>query len=150
VAPADFVDWSRMHTSFEGMAAITDAPADLTGGGDPVRLFAGVVSPPFFDLLRVRPLLGRTFRPEEATVGKQHVVILGHSLWASRFGADASIVGRTLMLNGVAWEVVGVLPATFEFPDGSLDLWFATALAACALPARRAMRIEPVNALRQS
>ena len=128
VAPADFIDWTKMNNSFEGMAAMTEAPADLTGVGEPVQLSAGVVSPPFFDVLRVRPLLGRTFRSEEATVGKHHVVILGHSLWASRFGADASIVGRTLMLNGIACEVVGVLPATFEFPDGSLDLWAPLAL----------------------
>jgi predicted permease len=138
VAPADFVDWTKMSNSFDGMAAMTDSPADLTGTGEPLRLFAGVVSPPFFDVLRVRPLLGRTFRSEEATVGRHHVVILGHSLWTSRFGADTNIVGRTLMLNGVAWEVVGVLPETFEFPDSSLDLWAPLALDGGSEPLSRA------------
>ena len=128
VSPADFVDWTRMNGSFDAMAAMSTAPADLTGSGDPVRLFAGVVSPPFFDVFRVHMLLGRNFRVEEGIVGKHRVVILGHALWTSRFGADAAIVGRTIALNGVPHEVVGVLPATFEFPDDSLDLWAPLAL----------------------
>ena len=91
VAPADFLDWTTMNNSFESIAAMTDTTADLTGFGEPVRLFVGVVSPPFLDVLRVRPLLGRTFRPEEGTTGKHHVAILGHSLWVSRFGG----IGRS-------------------------------------------------------
>lgn len=123
VAPADYLDWVKMNASFESMAAMTTTAADLTGTGDPVRLFVGVVSPPFFDVLRVRPMLGRTFRPEEGIVGKHRVVILSHQLWTSRFGGDRSLVGRMLPLNGIPHEVVGVLPATFEFPDDSLDMW---------------------------
>jgi putative ABC transport system permease protein len=128
VAPADFLDWTKMNNSFESMAAMTDTAVDLTGSGEPVRLFAGVVSPAFFDVLGVRLLLGRTFRPEEATTGKHHVAILGHSLWVSRFGANRTIVGRTLIFDGVPWEVVGVLPPTFEFPVNSLDLWIPLAI----------------------
>ena len=66
VAPADFLDWSKMSGAFEAMAAFTPVTADLTGSGEPVRLFAGGVSTPFFDILRVTPVLGRSFRPEEA------------------------------------------------------------------------------------
>jgi putative ABC transport system permease protein len=128
VAPADYVDWTRMNSSFDAMAAMTGAPADLTGAGDPVRLFAGVVSPPFFDVFRVRMMIGRTFRSEEGVIGKHRVVILGHQLWTTRFGADSAIVGRTMVLNGIPHEVVGVLPPTFEFPDDSLDLWAPLAL----------------------
>ena len=128
VSPADYVDWTHMNGSFDAMAAMGAAPADLTGVGDPVRLFAGVVSPPFFDVFRVHMLLGRSFRPEEGIVGRHRVVILGHPLWTGRFGGDATIVGRTIALNGVPHEVIGVLPATFEFPDDSLDLWTPLAL----------------------
>jgi putative ABC transport system permease protein len=123
VSPADFVDWTAQATSFERMAAMTSLPADLTGVGDPVRLRAGAVSPSFFDLLGVRPLLGRTFREDEGTVGQHRVVILSHHLWTSQFGRDPSVVGRRLLLNGISHEVVGVLPATFESPDEMLDLW---------------------------
>ena len=86
VAPADYVDWAKMNASFDGMAAMTTVSADLTGVGEPVRLFAGAVSPPFFDLLRVHMALGRNFRSEEGIIGKHRVVILGspaleHALW---------------------------------------------------------------------
>jgi putative ABC transport system permease protein len=138
VAPADFIDWTTLNHSFEAIAAMTDAAADLTDAGEPVRLSAGMVSPPFFDLLRVRPLLGRSFRAEEATLGRHHVVLLGYSLWAGRFGRDAGIVGRTLTLNGMPWEVIGVLPPTFEFPDSSLDLWLPLPLEGGSEPPSRA------------
>src|SRR5262245_22105737 len=68
VSPADFLDWAKMNASFEAMAAMTSTSVVLTGSGEPEQLFAGVVSPPFFDILRVRPALGRTFRPDEASV----------------------------------------------------------------------------------
>ena len=116
VAPADFLDWARMNTVFEDMAAYVSITADLTGTGEPVRLMAAGVSPPFFDVLRIQPALGRTFRRGEATPGQHRVVILGHSLWEARFASDPQVVGRTITLNGVPHEVVGVLPAAFEFP----------------------------------
>jgi putative ABC transport system permease protein len=138
VAPADYVDWARMNTSFEGMAALTSVAADLTGAGEPVRLFAGAVSPAFFDIFRVPMALGRNFRTEEGVIGKHRVVILGYPLWSSRFGRDAAIVGKTIALNGIPHEVIGVLPATFEFPDDSLDLWAPLALDGGAEPLARA------------
>jgi putative ABC transport system permease protein len=123
VAPADFIDWARMNTVFEEMAAYTAITADLTGVGEPVRVAAAGVSPPFFDVLRVRPALGRSFRGEEATPGRHRVVMLGHSMWQGRFGSDPAAVGRTIALNGVPHEIVGVLPADFEFPDATIELW---------------------------
>ena len=90
VSPADFVDWTKMATSFDGMAAMSVVPADLTGVGEPVRLFVGAVTTQFFDVLRVNPMLGRRFRPEEGVAGKHRVVILGHRLWTTRFGRDRS------------------------------------------------------------
>ena len=138
VAPADFVDWTKMATSFERMAAMTWVPGDLTGAGDPVRLTVGAVSPAFFDVFGVTPMLGRTFRAEEAFTGKHRVVILGHALWTSRFGQDRSIVGRQLSLNGVPHEVVGVLPETFEFPDDTIDVWAPVPLEGGSAPLPRA------------
>jgi putative ABC transport system permease protein len=123
VAPADFVDWDRMNSSFEAMAAQDTLSADLTGQGEPVRLPAGAVSPSFFDIFRVTPMLGRSFRPEEGVVGNHRVVVLGHRLWRARFGSDRDVVGRKILLNGVPHEVAGVLPASFEFPDASIELW---------------------------
>lgn len=125
-----------MNTSFEGMSGLATNSADLTGNGDPERLIAGAVSPAFFDVLRVKPLLGRTFAPEEAIFGKHRVIVLGHRLWVSRFGSDRGIVGRSLMLNGNPWQVIGVLPATLEFPE-SIDQWGPLVLEGTPQPPSR-------------
>lgn len=128
VSPADFLDWSRMNGAFEAMAAYSPATVDLTGAGEPVRLFAGLVSAPFFDILRTPPVLGRSFRSEEARVGNHRVVILTNGLWQRRFGSNPSIVGQKIVLNGIPCEVIGVLPASFEFPDRTIELWAPLAL----------------------
>ena len=137
VAPADFLDWARMNTVFEDMAAYVVITADLTGVADPVRLFAAGVSPPFFDILRIQPALGRTFRREEATPGQHHVVVLSHALWQARFAGDPQVVGRKIVLNGVPHEIVGVLPADFEFPDATIELWAPMPLTGGAAPPTR-------------
>ena len=137
VSPADFLDWAQMNGAFEKIAAMTNMSADLTGAGEPVRLSAGAVSPPFFDALGVQPMLGRTFRAEEATAGQHRVVILSHELWQHRFGSDAAVVGRKIQLNGIPHEVIGVLPSTFEFPDTELALWAPLALEGGKQPPSR-------------
>ena len=128
VSTADFLDWSRMNGAFEVMAAQMASTVDLTGRGEPVRLRSGVVSPAFFDVLRVSPAIGRPFRPEEGTFGRHRVVILGHGLWQRQFGSDPAIVGARITLHGHPHEVIGVLPATFEFPGEPVDLWVPLAL----------------------
>jgi len=138
VAPADYVDWAKMNTTFESIAAYTPMTVDLTGVGEPVRLPAAAVSPAFFDVFRTRPELGRTFRAEEGVVGNQRVVILGHGLWQRMFGSDPSVIGRRLVLNGGSHEVVGVLPSTFEFADGTIELWAPLALEGVSQPLPRA------------
>ena len=137
VAPADFLDWSKMSGAFEAMAAYTPITVDLTGSGEPVRLFAGGVSTPFFDILRVAPVLGRSFRPEEGKVGQHRVVVLNHGLWERRFGSNPSIVGQKIVLNGIAHDVIGVLPRSFEFPDRTIDLWSPLAFEGAAEPPTR-------------
>ena len=128
VSPADFIDWSTMQHSFDAIAALTPTTVDLTGTGEPIRLFAGAVSPPFFDVLGVAPAIGRTFVADEATAGRQRVALLGHKLWQEHYGKDAAIVGRTILLNGRPYEVIGILPETFEFPDATIGLWVPLSL----------------------
>ena len=123
VSPADFLDWARMNTSFTAMAALNGSTADLTGVGDPVQLPVAAVSAAFFDVLSVRPRLGRTFSAGEDVVGRHRVVVIGHALWQQRFGADRAVVGRTIALNGIPHEVIGVLPREFEFPGEEADIW---------------------------
>ncbi len=122
VAPADYLDWARLNTVFASMAAHMTVTADLTGQGEPVRVFSGRVSPAFFDVFGVKPALGRSFRPDETTANNR-VVILSDGTWRGRFGADPAIVGRSIQLNGTSWDVIGVLPPTFEFPDKTIEMW---------------------------
>jgi putative ABC transport system permease protein len=129
VSPADFLDWSRMNGAFERMAALDRVTVDMTGTQEPVRIRAGKVSPGFFEVLGVQPMSGRSFRDEEATVGRNRVVILTHTLWQKRFSSDRSVVGRRILLDSVPHEVVGVLPEDFEFPNTDLELWIPLALA---------------------
>jgi putative ABC transport system permease protein len=122
VSAADYLDWTRMAQSFSAMAAFTQATADLTGAGDPEKLEIAAVSTPFLDVFGVRPQLGRTFEPGEDTFGRHRVAILGHGLWQQRFGGDAAIVGRSIMLNGVPFQVAGVLPPIVVFPHNEPQL----------------------------
>jgi putative ABC transport system permease protein len=138
VAPADYLDWARMNGAFESMAAIFATGVDLTGSGEPVRLGAGGVSTPFFDVLRVRPALGRTFAPGEDRIGRNRVTLISHGLWQERFGADPSIVGRTIVLNGNVHEVIGVLPSTFRYLDPQIALWVPLVLEGGPQPPARA------------
>jgi putative ABC transport system permease protein len=146
VAPADYIDWARMNTVFESTAGVLNVTFDLTGSGEPVRLFAGFVSPPFFDLLGIRPMLGRSFHADENTPGQQRVAILGHALWQNRFGSDPNVVGRKVLLNGTPCEIVGVLPATFEYPDSTIEIWLPLVLEGGSEPPSRANHFLSVYA----
>ena len=121
VSPADFVDWARLNRSFTAMAAFLPTTADLTGSGDAVQVPVGGVTAAFFDVLGVRASLGRTFAEGDDVLGRQRVVVLSDALWRQRFGSDPSIIGRTITLNGVPQEVIGVLPAQFEFSTNRRD-----------------------------
>jgi putative ABC transport system permease protein len=123
VAAADYSDWARTNTVFESMAALGQTTRDLTGSGDPIRLGTGAVTPAFFDVFRIRMQLGRTFDPAEGILGRNRVAILSNGLWQRRFGSDPGVVGRTIVLNGLSHEIIGVLPASFGFHDPTLELW---------------------------
>jgi putative ABC transport system permease protein len=118
----NFWDVRRTSQSLEDAAAFTRYRTILTGRGEAVRLDAAEVSANLFDLLGVQPIAGRNFRPEESEPAKNKVVILGHGLWQQRFGGAADIIGQTITIDGVALEIVGVMPEGFSFPAGR-GLW---------------------------
>jgi putative ABC transport system permease protein len=113
----NFDDWRRQSGSFEGMSAYFEANFTLTHAGDPAQIWGAIVTPGFFETLGVAPALGRTFGAREGAAGGARVAILSHGLWQTRFGGDPAIVGRTVMLNSVSHEVIGVMPASFAHPD---------------------------------
>jgi putative ABC transport system permease protein len=113
----NFDDWRRQSASFDGMSAYFGASFTLTQAGDPAEIGGAIVTPGFFETLGVAPALGRTFGVHEGAAGGERVAILSHRLWQTRFGGNPAIVGRTVMLNSVSHEVLGVMPATFAHPE---------------------------------
>lgn len=120
-APASLRAWREHARSFEGLAAFQGATWTLTGEGEPISLHGSRVTPEYLDLLGVSPLFGRGFRPEEAKTGAVPVVLLGHDLWVSRFGADPGILGRSVTLEGTPRIVVGVMPPA-PYPTTALTI----------------------------
>ena len=118
----DFTDWRAQNSSFESMTGAGRSFLTLTGGEEPERLMATLVTGDFFDVLRVRPILGRGFLPEEDRPGAGRVVLMSHGLWQRRFGGDPNIVGRALTLNGEVYTVVGVAPPHLKLLS-STELW---------------------------
>jgi putative ABC transport system permease protein len=115
---SDYFAWAKQNQLFEGMAAYGPAEVTLTGVGESERLDGARVTAGFFSVLGVAPMLGRPFLAEEDRPGGPQVCVLSHKLWQSRFGASASILGKTITLNGKPYTVLGVMPPTFEYPWG--------------------------------
>jgi len=126
VAPATFTDVASLR-EFAVAGAVTNFSANLTGVELPERVTGARASADFFRLVGRSPRLGRTFLPEEMQPGADRVVVLSHGLWQSHFGADPTVVGRTVLLHGEAWTVIGVMPPGFAFPAGT-ELWAPLAL----------------------
>src|SRR6266478_1071598 len=96
---------------------------NLTGLGEPARLAGTFVSAELFSVLGARPERGRTFYPGEDAAGQDNYVILSHALWQQRFAGDPAIVGRSIELEGINRQVVGVMPESFRFPSAKTELW---------------------------
>ena len=123
ISTLNFLDWKNQNTVFTAMAAQTGGSVTLTGIDKPVQLRGSRVSAHYFDIFGVKPMLGRTFAPDEDQLGKERVVVLSHRIWESRFGADRSIIGRTISLDSQPYTVIGVMPAGNSFDRGWNDVW---------------------------
>ena len=124
VAPLDYLDYRNQNKTFEHFAASSTLPlpANLTGSGEPERLSASVITGNYFDAFGVRPALGRGFTLENEKSGQDQVTVLSHAFWQARFAGDPNIVGKTITLDGIAFEVVGVMPAEVNLPQ-AVQLW---------------------------
>ena len=123
-SPGDFQDFHRAARSFSEMAAFVDLPTgfNLTGDGQPQRVEARYATSGLFPMLGIHAVAGRTFTPEEDKPGEAPVILASHALWQSRFGMDPNVIGRTVMLDGHGYTLVGVLPATFRLAPAT-DIW---------------------------
>jgi putative ABC transport system permease protein len=123
ISTLNFLDWQRDNTVFDFMSAQTGDAVTLTGGSEPVQLRGGLVSAGYFKVFGAEPELGRTFLPGEDQLGKHQVAVISHSIWVTQFGADPSIVNRTVLLNNEPHTIVGVLPATSAFDRAPVQIW---------------------------
>ncbi len=122
-----FVNNNRSFEKF-GAYRVQNGTLPLTGDGSPLLLEGTGMSVSAFEALGVFPEIGRLPTPEEDAPGSARVVLLSHELWVSRYGADPSILGRTINLLGLSSEVIGVMPAGYGFPTPEMDVWFPLAL----------------------
>jgi putative ABC transport system permease protein len=121
LAPAAILDWRQQSTSFDALAAHRDATFDVTGFDKPERVQGAIVTSSFFAVVGVAPAHGRAFGPADDERGER-VAILSQAYWQARFGSDPRVVGRTIVLNGERFAIVGVMPAGFRFPE-SANVW---------------------------
>ena len=128
LTPASYAALSSESQAFEQMAAISQSAFALTGGGgEPEKVEARRVTASFFPMLGVSPRIGRVFAPDDDRPGAGRVTVLSHGLWQRRFGRDPSIVGQDIVLNGEKYNVVGVMPAGFQFMESYVGLWVPAA-----------------------
>jgi putative ABC transport system permease protein len=126
---ADYFDYEKQNSSFEQLVPWTSWYFNLTGDGPPDRVLGGLVGWNFFQALGAQPMLGRTFLPQESQPASSHVVIISRGLWESRFAADPRIIGRAVTVEGEAYTIVGVMPASFQFSlMGVSNMWAPLAL----------------------
>src|SRR5258708_19033111 len=126
VSPGTFVDWRARSRTVESVALFTQGSALWTIGDGLEAVPLAAISPALFDIMRVRPVLGRTFRPElqqDRPFGDARELVISYALWQRAFGGDASVIGRSVTIEGrFANQIIGVMPQGFSFPEKT-DAW---------------------------
>ncbi len=121
-SPPDFLDYRAQNRTFEEFAAVRADSFNLTGGTEPERIVGANVTTNFFQAIGVKPVLGRSFAPEEEQEGRARVAIISEGLWQRRFNLDAGVIGKTLLLDGQSHTIVGVAPNAGRLPDET-EVW---------------------------
>jgi putative ABC transport system permease protein len=129
-APPDFYRYRERSRSFDHVEAFYTRATNMTGGREPERVLALVVSPGLFDALGTRMTLGRGFVRQDEQWGSHRVLVLTTGLWERRFGADPSVVGRAIVLDGESFVIVGVLPRSFSFLGAEAQIFVPMAFEA--------------------
>ncbi len=148
VSPPNYLDWKAQSKVFEDMAAYRGTSFNLTGAGLPERLDGAAFTANVFSLLGVKPMLGRTFLPEEDGPDSRRTVILSHGLWLRRFASAPNVIGRTLEFDGAPFTIIGVMPPTFHFPRADVEYWVAERLDTHDLTQRKNNYLDVIGRLR--
>ncbi len=122
-SPPNYFDWKAQNQSFKDIAAYASTTRTITGGDEPERVSASLISANLISVLGVSPAMGRNFLPEEDRPGGSQTVLISHGLWMRLFGVDPDVLGKVLTINGTNRTIIGVMPSTFLFPSPATDLW---------------------------
>ncbi|MDX6613049.1 MAG: hypothetical protein QOD75_2235, partial [Blastocatellia bacterium] len=122
-SPGNFIDWRDQNQTCEAVVAIEQKSFDLSDGSHPERFPGYGVTTGFFDILGIKAARGRTFLPEDNQPGHEQVVVLKHSFWQQHFAGNPDVVGKQISLNRKQFTVVGVMPADFNYPYNSGEMW---------------------------
>ena len=152
-APANVFDWKEQVGAFDDIAAYPSFPSAtvLSHGGEAQNLMFMSVTGNFFDVLGVRPALGRAFTDKETWNTGERIAMISHRLWSTTFGGDSAIIGRTITLGGYPVRVIGVVPQTFTFPGWDPDIWRPSMFEPAAqgqVYFRRAHWVRPIARLK--
>ena len=146
--PLDVADIRRENTTLEGLASWQGGLANLFGpGGEPERVIQSLVTANFFDVVGVQPARGRGFQPGEDEPGRDNEVILSDGFWRRRFGGDPAIVGKSIRVDDTPSTVIGIMPASFDFPLAT-EVWTPMALTPAQRGSRRSHSLQSVARLK--
>jgi hypothetical protein len=146
VAPGRLVDWNRANTTFTVMSAQYSESVTDTSGTDPERLEGRRVAPGYFEVFDMAPLAGRTFTADEERAGGPLAAVISEGLWARRYGRDASITGRRLVIGGQGYSIVGVMPRAFT--TTAIDVWLPAQTSQWLLSMRTARFLSGVGRMK--
>lgn len=146
---ATFLNWQQETTTFEAFSMLNTRGKNLLGVGAVKRAYTGTVSVNLFsDLLKVRPMLGRTFHPDEESPNSDPVVVLTHSFWKSAFHGDEAALGQSFQIDGVSTTIVGVMPETFRFMRG-VDIYLPFTISAAGASDQQVTNAGTIGRVRE-
>lgn len=157
-APADFIDWREQNKVFQDIATFATFSFSLTDGDTPEKIDAVLCSPSLFSVLGTPAARGRVFASGEDQAGNNQVAVISDSLWRRRFGADPNVIGKMITLTGKRYEVIGIMPPHFDFPQNSTvpnlgfaartDLWSPLVFEEAAAKDRRSLSLPVIARLK--
>ena len=148
VSPANFVDWRLQNTVFSAMAGTQSVSFNYTGNTGAVRIDGAAVSANLLSLLGQQPLMGRGFEDAEEQPGHDNVLLISETLWQRQFGGDHQILGKVVTMNGQKFTIIGVMPASFQFPFSGLEVWKPLAFVNSDLANRSNYQLQVVARLK--
>jgi predicted permease len=125
VAPIRLEDWNQRNSTFEAMTGYNTEDVAESSGTLPEKVRCAYVAPRFFDVWGIAPAMGRWFSPSDHRDGAAPVVVVSDRYWRNQLGADPNVLNRTVRFDNLPYSIVGVMPATFRFPDRDVEMWRA-------------------------